>query len=166
MQDVLAGMTPPTKGKKPKKGEGIHESVWQYAPKLDFDSFRDYYMLNHIFKVGAIVEHDDSGLRGHIVHRGPNYVIFEMKDGSEIRAWLRHVTEVAHLGPDDLSHAQEVAADTTKDQSNYSADDGSGNTWKAGTDRYREALQNMTPNQKVVKFSDFNAAIRKNASTK
>ena len=36
---------------------------------LDYDSFRDFYMLNQIFKVGALVEHDDTGLRGHVVHR-------------------------------------------------------------------------------------------------
>ena len=166
MQDVLTGMTPPVKAKKPKKGESVHESVWDYAPKLDYDSFRDYYMLNQIFKVGALVEHDDSGIRGNIVHRGPNYIIMQDGYGGEHRAWLQHVSEVAQLGPADLSHQQEVAADTTKDQSNYSADDGSGNDWKAGTDRYREALQAMTPGQEVVKYSQFNARIRKLASTK
>jgi nicotinic acid mononucleotide adenylyltransferase len=165
MQDVLKGMTPPPK--KSKKKSEIHEqTLWEYAPKLDYDAFRNHYMLDHIFKVGAIVEHDDSGLRGKVVHRGTNYVIFEMPDGTEHRAWLQHVSEVAHLGPSDLSHQQEYAADTTKDQSNYSADDGSGNTWKVGTDAYRMAVQNMTPGQEVKKFSQFNAEIRKTATTK
>ena len=160
MADVIQGMTPPPKAKKGKKGESVHESVWTYAPKLDFDRFRDYYMLNHIYKVGAIVEHDDSGMIGKIVHRGPNYIIMEDGLGGEHRAWLQHVTEMTD------AETQAVAADTTKDQGNYSADDGSGNTWKAGTDRYREALQNMTPGQKPVKFSEFNASIRKTAETK
>jgi nicotinic acid mononucleotide adenylyltransferase len=160
MADVIQGMTPPPKAKKGKKGESVHESVWTYAPKLDFDAFRDYYMLNQIYKVGAIVEHDDSGVIGKIVHRGPNYIIMEDGLGGEHRAWLQHVTEMTD------AETQAVAADTTKDQSNYSADDGSGNTWKAGTDRYREALQNMTPGQKPVKFSEFNASIRKTAETK
>tara|TARA_A100001388_G_C28738080_1_gene485300 strand:- start:307 stop:1437 length:1131 start_codon:yes stop_codon:yes gene_type:complete len=160
MADVIAGMTPPPKAKKGKKGESVHESVWTYAPKLDFDAFRDYYMLNQIYKVGAIVEHDDSGITGKVVHRGPNYIIMEDGLGGEHRAWLQHVTEMTD------AETQAVAADTTKDQSNYSADDGSGNTWKAGTDRYREALQNMTPGQKPVKFSEFNASIRKTAETK
>jgi len=153
MQHVLDGMKPPEKkpvAKKPatkkpaaKKEKAVAESVWEYAPKLDFDTFRDFYMLEHIFKVGAIVEHDDTGLRGEIVHRGTNYVIFQMPDGTEHRAWLQHVTEVAS------------AEDTTKDQSNYSADDGSGNDWKVGTDTYRMAVQNMTPGQSIKKFSDF-----------
>lgn len=157
LQDVLAGMTPPppkAKGKK-KKEESIHEqSLWEYAPKLDFDAFRNHYMLDHIFKVGALVEHDDTGLRGNVVHRGTNYVIFQMPDGNEHRAWLQHVTEVRD------------ASDTSQDQSNYSADDGSGNTWKVGTDEYRMAVQNMTPGQEVKKFSQFNAEIRKTATTK
>lgn len=153
MKDVLAGMTPPPK--KSKKKSEIHEqSLWEYAPKLDFDAFRNHYMLDHIFKVGALVEHDDTGLRGEVVHRGTNYVIFQMPDGTEHRAWLQHVTEVTD------------AADTTKDQSNYSADDGSGNTWKVGTDAYRQAVQDMTPGQATKKFSQFNAEIRKTATTK
>lgn len=156
MQDVLKGMTPPPpKAKGKKKGESIHEqSLWEYAPKLDFDAFRNHYMLDHIFKVGAIVEHDDTGLRGEVVHRGTNYVIFQMPDGNEHRAWLQHVTEVRD------------ASDTSQDQSNYSADDGSGNDWKVGTDTYRMAVQAMTPGQAVKKFSEFNAEIRKTAKTK
>jgi len=154
MSDVKAGMVPP---KKDSKKTTKKESVWDYAPKLDYDSFRDFYMLNQIFKVGALVEHDDTGLRGHVVHRGTNYIIMKDDKNIELRAWLQHVTEVTELSPE-----QERAADTSKDQSNYSADDGSGNTWKAGTDTYRIALQDMTPGQEVKKFSDFNAEIRNN----
>ena len=150
MQHVLDGMTPPAKAKKPKKGEGIHEStVWEYAPKLDFETFRDYYMLNHIYKVGAIVEHDDSGMVGKIVHRGPNYIIMEDGLGGEHRAWLQHITEV-----------EATSDDCTADQSNYSADDGSGNELKVGTDLYRVTLQNMTPGQGVKKFTDFKKAVK------
>ena len=160
MKDVITGMTPPPKkGKTTKK-----ESVWDYAPKLDYDSFRDFYMLNQIFKVGALVEHDDTGLRGHIVHRGTNYIIMKDDKNIELRAWLKHVTEVTEEESDGiLSDVQKKAADTSKDQSNYSADDGSGNDWKIGTDTYRIALQDMTPGQGVKKFSDFNAEIRQNA---
>lgn len=156
MQDVMTGMTPPpSKSKKSKKEESIHESVWEYAPKLDFDAFRNFYMLNHIFKVGALVEHDDSGLRGNVVHRGTNYVIFQMPDGSEHRAWLQHISEVTD------------AAEVRSDQSNYSADDGgSGNTWKVGTDTYRQAVQLMTPGQAIAKFSEYNVSIRKPSKTK
>ena len=162
MQDVIKGMTPPPKSNKTKKTKDKmkKEAVWEYAPKLDYDSFRDFYMLNQIFKVGALVEHDDTGLRGHVVHRGTNYIIMKDDRNIELRAWLRHVTEVTEDDGGQLSDVQKKAADTSKDQSNYSADDGSGNDWKIGTDTYRIALQDMTPGQGVKKFSDFNAEIR------
>jgi len=48
-----------------------------------------------------------------------------------------------------LQHLNEVA------EKHHSADDGSGNTWKVGTDTYRQAVQDMTPGQSVKKFSDF-----------
>ena len=150
-----------SKSKKKNVKEG---SVWEYAPKLDFNAFRDHYILDNIFKVGALVEHDDTGLRGHVVHRGTNYIIMKDDRNIELRAWLRHVTELSE--EDDggqLSDVQKKAADTSKDQSNYSADDGSGNDWKIGTDTYRIALQDMTPGQGVKKFSDFNAEIRQKA---
>ena len=144
MSDVKTGMTPPPKKSKKKDvKEWLEESLWEIAPKLDYENFRDFYMLNHIFKVGALVEHDDTGLTGHVVHRGTNYVVFQMPDGSEHKAWLQHITE-------------------REDQSNYSADDGSGNTWKVGTDEYRAAVQAMTPGQATIKFSDF----RKKSKTK
>lgn len=144
MADVKTGMTPPPKkGKKKDVKEWFGESLWEFAPKLDYNTFRDFYMLEHIFKVGALVEHDDTGLTGHVVHRGTNYVIFQMPDGTEHKAWLHHITE-------------------REDQSNYSADDGSGNTWKVGTDEYRKAVQAMTPGQATIKFSDF----RKKTKTK
>ena len=160
MADVKTGMTPPPKKTKTKKS--IKElTLWEYAPKLDADSFRDFYMLNHIFKVGAIVEHDDTGLIGKVVHRGTNHVVFQMPDGNEEKVWLKNITEV-----EDPRAAWARAADTTKLQNNYSADDGSGNDWKAGTDNYRMALQAMTPGQSVVSFTDFQQRIRKSANTK
>ena len=157
MSDVKTGMINPKGQKKTTK----KESVWDYAPKLDYDSFRDFYMLDQIFKVGALVEHDDTGLRGHVVHRGTNYIIMKDDKNIEVRAWLQHVTEVTDDGG-QLTATQVRAADTSKDQSNYSADDGSGNDWKIGTDHFRAALQAMTPGQGVKKFSDFNAEIRNN----
>ncbi len=165
MGDVKKGMTPPKKD-TPKKKKPVKEgTVWEYAPKLDFVAFRDYYMLDQIFKVGALVEHDHTGLIGKVVHRGPNYIIMKDERDIELRAWLQHVTEVTDTSG-QLNATQVRAADTTKDQSNYSADDGSGNDWKIGTDHFRAALQAMTPGQEVKKFSDFSAEIRKPVETK
>ena len=46
------------------------------------------------------------------------------------------------------------------DQSNYSADDGSGNDWKIGTDKYRQAVQAMTPGQATKKFAEFRKSVK------
>ena len=151
MKDVIAGMTPPKKEKKSKKK--TNES-WLFAPKLHIEEFRTHYIEDSIFSEGTLVEHDDTGLRGHVVHRGTNYVVFRDDDGEEFKAWLHHVTEVT-----DASKKRD-------DQSNFSADDGSGNDWKIGTDTFRAALQDMTPGQSVKKFSDFRAEIRKPVETK
>ena len=85
--------------------------------------------------MGAKVEHLDTGVQGKIVHRGTNYAIFEDGNGWRFRCWLTSLNEVK--------------------EKHHSADDGSGNDWKIGTDTYRQAVQAMTPGQGVKKFSDF-----------
>ena len=151
MDLVKLGMTPPKKEKKSKKK--TNES-WMFAPKLYIEEFRTHYIEDSIFSEGTLVEHDDTGLRGHVVHRGTNYVIFRDDDGEEFKAWLHHVTEVAD------------ASKERKDQSNFSADDGSGNDWKVGTDKYREAVQNMTPGQGTTKFGGKFSDFRKQTAPK
>lgn len=155
MADVKAGMTPPEKLKKAKaKQEKAKTESWLFAPKLNQQELRERYIEEEIFEVGTLVEYDDTGIRGTIVHRGSNYVILKDEHGDEFRTWLHHVTEVTD------------ASKNREDQSNFSADDGSGNDWKVGTDKYRQAVQAMTPGQATtkfgVKFSDF----RKTATPK
>ena len=189
MADVKTGMTPPKKPsqKLKKKTPATPKSeAWEYSPKLHMYEFREHYMEHEVFAVGTLVEHDDSGIRGVIVHRGTNHVVFKDHDGEEFKAWLHHVTEVVELDEIAMPRRKDnpyskrkilkmliksvaekersKAGVTTEekekgDQSNYSADDGSGNTWKIGTDEYRKAVQDMTPGQGTtkfgVKFNDF-----------
>tara|TARA_B100001250_G_scaffold252035_1_gene216733 strand:+ start:163 stop:1254 length:1092 start_codon:yes stop_codon:yes gene_type:complete len=154
MADVKAGMTPPEKAAAKKKKAKAKKESWLFAPKLYQQELREHYIEEDLFAVGTLVEYDDTGIRGHIVHRGSNYVILKDSNGDEFRTWLHHVTEVAD------------ASKNRADQSNFSADDGSGNDWKVGTDKYRQAVQAMTPGQATtkfgVKFSDF----RKTATPK
>jgi len=124
-----------------RKGMGIVdqeqqvEEMWSIAPKLDQQGLREAYVAKEVFTLGSLVEHLDTGVRGEIVYRGTNYAIFEDENGWRFRCWLQHLNEVA--------------------EKHHSADDGSGNTWKVGTDTYRQAVQDMTPGQSVKKFSDF-----------
>lgn len=125
-----------------RKGMGIQEKedveikeLWQIAPKLDLQNLREAYVRKSIFDIGTVVEHLDTGVQGKIVHRGTNYAIFEDGNGWRFRCWLTSLNEVK--------------------EKHHSADDGSGNDWKIGTDTYRQAVQAMTPGQSVKKFSDF-----------
>ena len=145
MKEVRVGMGLPP---EVEVTEPVTE-LWQIAPKLAQDDLREAYISNEVFALGTLVEHTDTGVRGHIKLRGTNYAIFEDEHGWEFKVWLTSLMEVAD-------------ATKVRDQSNFSADDGSGNTWKVGTDTYRQAVQAMTPGQGVKKFSNF----RKVTSTK
>jgi len=123
-----------------RKGMGISDQeqvseMWEIAPKLDQKGLREAYVAKEIFGMGSLVEHLDTGVIGEIVYRGTNYAIFEDANGWRFRCWLTSLNEVK--------------------EKHTSADDGSGNTWKVGTDAYRAAVMAMTPGQEVRKFSDF-----------
>ena len=136
MMEVRAGM-----GIVEQEQEEVAE-LWDIAPKLDAENLREAFFEDKVFPMGCIVEHLDTGIRGTVIRRGTNYVIFETPEHFKFNVWLTSIMEVKEL--------------------HKSADDGSGNTWKVGTDTYRHAVQAMTPGQLVKKFSDF----RKTGSTK
>jgi hypothetical protein len=130
MMEVRAGM-----GIQEQEQEEEVSELWDIAPKLDQENLREAFFEEKIFTVGSIVEHLDTGVRGTIVKKGTNYVIFETPQNYRFNVWLSSIMEVKEL--------------------HKSADDGSGNDWKIGTDTYRQAVQAMTPGQGVKKFSDF-----------
>ena len=197
MADVQAGLTPKQKAEKAAKKakaklstatgtkEKTVKETWEYAPKLALEEFREHYIQGELFDTGTLIEHDNTGIRGHIVHRGTNHVIFKDEYGDEFKAWLGDITEIAMktdkkvpLGRKSnpygkravlkmliksVAERERSRAGVTKenkDQSNYSADDGSGNDWKIGTDKYRQAVQAMTPGQGVIKFSEFRKTVK------
>ena len=202
MADVAAGMTPKEKAAKAAKKakaklstatgtkEKTVKETWEFSPKLALEDLREHYIQGEIFDTGTLIEHDNTGIRGHIVHRGTNHVIFKDEYGDEFKAWLGDITEIAMktdkkvpLGRKSnpygkravlkmliksVAERERSKAGVTKesanvnrnDQSNYSADDGSGNDWKIGTDKYRQAVQAMTPGQGVIKFSEFRKTVK------
>lgn len=139
MKEVRIGMGLPPEVEVEQK---VTE-LWQIAPKLAQDDLREAYISGEVFSLGTLVEHTDTGVRGHIVHRGTNYAIFEDKHGWEFKVWLTSLMEVVEKHP---------SADDSPD----------GNDWKVGQDTIRTAIQSMTPGQPVKKFVDF----RKATSTK
>ena len=201
MADVAAGMTPKEKAAKAAKKakaklstatgtkEKTVKETWEFSPKLALEDLREHYIQGEIFDTGTLIEHDNTGIRGHIVHRGTNHVIFKDEYGDEFKAWLGDITEIAMktdkkvpLGRKSnpygkravlkmliksVAERERSKAGVTKeghihrnDQSNYSADDGSGNDWKIGTDKYRQAVQAMTPGQATKKFSEFRKSVK------
>ena len=58
-------------------------------------------------------------------------------------------------GESYYEYAKRMKTRKEEKEAHKSADDGSGNDWKIGTDTYRKAVQAMTPGQSIKKFSDF-----------
>ena len=76
--------------------------VWEVAPKLDEEGLRDAYLVDHIYKVGNLVENMNTGLRGEVIRRGTNYVICVTEDGVMFKSWLKDLVENPHeIGTDE-----------------------------------------------------------------
>ena len=72
---------------------GVKESLWQIAPKLDWQGLRENFFLKKIFNVGDLIENDNTGLRGRIVRRGTNYLISVTESGMMFKSWIGDVSE-------------------------------------------------------------------------
>ena len=134
--------------KQVRKSMKLENAIWEVAPKLDFDNLREEYYQENIFNVGEIVESLTTGIIGEIIVRGSNYVIILDEEGRTFRTWLDNIS---------LVEVVKDASVSRPDQSNFSADDGSGNTWKVGTDEYTNALLQMTPGQSTKKKTPLNS---------
>ena len=74
----------------------IEESLWEVAPRLDYENLREEYFQENIFNVGDIVECLNTGIEAEIIVRGSNYVIVLDEHGETFRQWLDNITEKAH----------------------------------------------------------------------
>ena len=105
-----------------RRSMGINEEteVWEVAPKFDEEGLRDAYLVDHIYKVGNLVENMNTGLRGEVIRRGTNYVICVTEDGVMFKSWLKDLIENPHeIGTDEyreyvqsLTPSQEVKSYT------------------------------------------------------
>jgi cytidyltransferase-like protein len=105
-----------------RRSMGINEEteVWEVAPKFDEEGLRDAYLVDHIYKVGNLVENMNTGLRGEVIRRGTNYVICVTEDGVMFKSWLKDLVENPHeIGTDEyreyvqsLTPSQEVKSYT------------------------------------------------------
>jgi len=67
--------------------------MWKIAPKFDWRNLRENYMNGNIFRVGDIVENDNTGLIGKIIRTGANYIIAVTEENIMFKSWIKDITE-------------------------------------------------------------------------
>ncbi|UYA57675.1 bifunctional NadR-like protein [Synechococcus phage S-CREM1] len=102
----------------------VAKETWEYAPELDYENLREAYFNEEIFTIGSLVENLDTGITGKVIHRGTNYVIYVDQFDTSHRGWLTQLNE----GEDPRTQ------------------------WEVGTDKYRDAVQQLTPGQPKITF--------------
>ena len=88
-------------GMNPKKQQN---EMWRIAPKFDWKNLRENYMNGNIFRVGDIVENDNTGLIGKIIRTGANHIIAVTEDNMMFKSWIKDIsekfTEISGVPPD------------------------------------------------------------------
>ena len=81
--------------KKIRKAMNIKEgwSLWEIAPKFDWQGLRENYIDQKIFRVGQMVENMNNGLVGRIIRRGANHLICVTEDKIMFKSWIKDVSE-------------------------------------------------------------------------
>ena len=100
-------------------------SLWEIAPKFDWQGLRENYIGEKIFRVGQIVENMNNGLVGRIIRRGANHLICVTEDKIMFKSWIKDVSEAIVNG-------------TT--QSGVPA-----SQREVGTDAFRKYVETMVP---------------------
>ena len=77
--------------KMPNKKQ--QNETWRIAPKFDWKNLRENYMNGNIFRVGDIVENDNTGLIGKIIRTGVNYIIAVTEENIMFKSWIKDITE-------------------------------------------------------------------------
>jgi hypothetical protein len=74
--------------------------VWEIAPKFDFQTLRENYLSETIFKLGEKVENLNTGLVGRIIRRGTNYLICVTESGQMFKSWVKDLVEYTEVKMD------------------------------------------------------------------
>ena len=74
--------------------------IWEIAPKLDFQSLRENYITESIFRIGEVVENLNTGLIGRIIRRGTNYLICVTESGQMFKSWIKDLREYTEVKMD------------------------------------------------------------------
>ena len=76
-----------------RKGMGLKEETeFRNSIQLEpISDIREKYINGELFNEGDMVEVKESGEKGIVIYKGPNYLIVEKEDGSAMRKWLDSV---------------------------------------------------------------------------
>ena len=109
-------------------------SMWEIAPKFDWQNLRENYVTGKIFNVNQLVENLNTGLVGKVIRRGTNYLICVTEDGMMFKSWIRDITEKKKV-----KRASETGI--------YGVPS---NQREVGTSAQREYAQSMVPGQEEI----------------
>ena len=109
-------------------------SMWEIAPKFDWQNLRENYVTGKIFNVNQIVENLNTGLVGKGIRRGTNYLICVTEDGMMFKSWIRDITEKKKLKRASETGIYGVSADQRE----------------VGTSAQRKYAQSMVPGQEEI----------------
>jgi len=89
--------------------------MWQIAPKFDWKGLRENYMNGNVFRVGDIVENDNTGLVGRIIRTGANHIIAVTESNMMFKSWIKDITEKFTEISGVPSNQREVGTDALRD---------------------------------------------------
>ena len=99
-------------GMKVKKQQN---EMWRIAPKFDWRNLRENYMNGNIFRVGDIVENDNTGLIGKIIRTGANHIIAVTEENIMFKSWIKDITEKFTEVSGVPANQREVGTDALRD---------------------------------------------------
>ena len=114
--------------------------MWRIAPKFDWKNLRENYMSGNIFRVGDIVENDNTGLIGKIIRTGANYIIAVTENNMMFKSWIKDISE-------QFTEISGVPASQRE----------------VGTDALRQYTQSLSHNPIIINF--INKSRRKRAKS-
>ena len=109
-------------------------SMWEIAPKFDWQNLRENYVTGKIFNVNQLVENLNTGLVGKVIRRGTNYLICVTEDGMMFKSWIRDITEKKKVKRASETGIYGVSADQRE----------------VGTSSQRRYAQSMVPGQEEI----------------
>ncbi|MFO0005330.1 MAG: hypothetical protein ACK559_29810, partial [bacterium] len=82
--------------------------IWEIAPKFDFQTLRENYLTESIFRIGQLVENLNTGMVGRIIRRGTNYLICVTEDHIMFKSWIKDVMETKKYTEVHMSSIERV----------------------------------------------------------